>query len=179
MTEDNLYFKNTNRAHPLVDKANFPIVVFHNVASANRCSEFVRIAGGMGYKTLAITHAQGSAAQRGLPAAQKLAIQKEINFMSLYDISDLKELFNPDVLIVVAPTPYGKINLDNKFVKSLKGKKWIVVFGASDPGLSKKDLEKGDHVVQVPAGDLGSIGLLTLGLAMLTGKFGFLKDPVE
>ena len=42
-----------------------------------------------------------------------------------------------------------------------------------DPGLSRKDLEKGDRVVHVPAGDLGSIGMLTLGLALLTGKFSF------
>ncbi len=154
---------------------SFPIIVFHNVASANRCSEFVRIAAGMGFKSLIITQAQGSAAQRGLPAAQKLALKHDINFMSLYEIADLKELFSPDILIVVAPPPYGKENLDSKIVENLQGKRWIAVFGGSDPGLSRKDLEMGDVIVQIPAGDMGSLGTLTLGLALLTGKFTFMR----
>lgn len=158
-----------------MSNTSFPIIVFHNVASANRCSEFVRIAAGMGYKSLVITQAQGSAAQRGLPAAQKIALKHNINFMSLYDLTDVSELFQPEEIIVVAPPPYGKMNLDTNFVKNLQGKRWIAIFGGSDPGLSRKDLEKGNSVVQIPAGDLGSIGMLTLGLALLTGKFTFMK----
>lgn len=151
----------------------YPIVVLHNVASSKSCSEFVKIAAGMGFKTLAITHAQGSAAQRGLPAAQKLAMQNDINFFSLSTIEDVKELLQPELLIVVAPPPYGKKNLDASFVEGLADKRWVAVFGGNDPGLGRKDLALGDEVVQVPAGDIGSIGTLTLGLALLTGKFSF------
>ncbi|MHA2251546.1 MAG: RecB-family nuclease [Candidatus Kariarchaeaceae archaeon] len=159
-----------------MSNSKFPIIVFHNVTSANRCSEFVKIAAGMGFKTLVITQAQGSAAQRGLPAAQKLAFKHEINFMSLYELNDLTELFNPDELVLIVPPPYGKTNLDSDFVKTLEGKRWIAVFGGNDPGLSRKDIEKGDSIVQLPAGDLGSVGTLVLGLALLTGKFGFNLD---
>jgi len=151
----------------------YPIVVLHNVASSKTCSEFVKIAAGMGFKTLAITHAQGSAAQRGLPAAQKQAMQNDINFFSLSTVDDIIELLQPETLIVVAPPPYGKKNLDADFVKSLEGKRWVAVFGGNDPGLGRKDLAKGDEIVQVPAGDIGSLGTLTLGLALLTGKFAF------
>ncbi|MHA2504180.1 MAG: RecB-family nuclease [Candidatus Kariarchaeaceae archaeon] len=151
----------------------YPIVVLHNVASSNSCSEFVKIAAGMGFKTLAITHAQGSAAQRGLPSAQKLAMQNGINFFSLGSLDDVIELLQPETIIVVAPPPYGKKNLDSEFVSTLEGKRWVAVFGGNDPGLGRKDLEKGNEVVQVPAGDIGSIGTLTLGLALLTGKFAF------
>lgn len=154
-------------------KTKFPIIVLHNVVSAKICTEFVKIAAGMGFKTLIITHAQGSAAQRGLPAAQKIAMQNDINFLSLANLDDIKELIQPELMLVVAPPPYGKINLEAKFVSSLEGKRWVAVFGGNDPGLSRKDLEKGDKVVQVPAGDIGSIGTLTLGLALLTGKFAF------
>ncbi|MCY3411128.1 MAG: hypothetical protein INQ03_05755 [Candidatus Heimdallarchaeota archaeon] len=152
----------------------FPIIVFHNVSSSSRCTEFVKIAAGMGYKTVIITNAQGSAAHRGLPAAQKLAIQHDIRFMALSDINDIVELFQPDEILMVAPPPYGKENLTNDLLESLKGKRWVAVFGANDPGLSRKDLSKASKVIQVPAGDLGSIGTLTLGLAILTGKFGFI-----
>ena len=154
----------------------FPIIVFHNVNSSKDCTEFVKIAYGMGYKTMIITNAQGSAAQRGLPSAQKLAIKHNPNFMALSSIDDIKELFQPDEIIVVAPPPYGKENIDREFVSSLKDKRWVAVFGGSDPGLSRKELEQGDRIAQVPAGDIGSIGMLTLGLALLTGKFIFSRD---
>lgn len=154
----------------------FPIIVFHNVASSKGCTDFVKIAAGMGFKTLVITNAQGSAAQRGLPSAQKLALKEGINFMALADIDDVKELFQPDEIVVVAPPPYGKENIDKDFVSSLKDKRWVAVFGGNDPGLSRKDLAKGDRIAQVPAGDIGSIGMLTLGLALLTGKFVFSRD---
>lgn len=153
----------------------FPIIVFHTVNSSKSCTEFVRIATGMGFKTVIITNAQGTAAQRGLPAAQKIALQKNVNFMALSDISDVRELFSPDEIVVVAPPPYGKENITTEFLNSLEGKRWVAVFGGNDPGLTRKDLEKGDRVAQVPAGDISSIGTLTLGLALLTGKFGFLN----
>jgi SpoU rRNA methylase family enzyme len=151
----------------------FPIITLHNVASAKTCTEFVKIAAGMGFKTLVITNAQGSAAQRGLPSAQKLAMQNNINFMTLASLEDVRELLQPDTMLVVAPPPYGEKNLTAEVVGQLEGKRWIAVFGGNDPGLSRKDLAKGDEIVQVPAGDIGSIGMLTLGLALLTGKFGF------
>ena len=152
---------------------SFPIITLHNVFSSKSCTEFVKIASGMGFKSLVITNAQGSAAQNGVPSAQKAALKAGLNFMVLNDIADLPELFSPDVTFVVTPPPYGEKNIDNDFVQGLEGKKWIAVFGGSDPGLSRKDLSKADEIVQVPAGDIGSLGILTLGLALLTGKFGF------
>lgn len=151
----------------------FPIICLHNVNSSKTCNDFVKIASGMGYKTVIITNAQGSAAQIGVPGAQKLALKAGLNFMALGDISDITELFSPDLTILVTPPPYGEKNLDSDFVKSIEDKRWIAVFGGNDPGLSRKDLSKGDEVVQVPAGDIGSVGMLTLGLALLTGKFSF------
>lgn len=86
----------------------YPVLVLHNVVSSSSCIEFVKISAGMGFKTVAITQAQGSAAQRGLPAAQKIAMQNNINFFSLNNLDDIKELLKPDLMILVAPPPYGK-----------------------------------------------------------------------
>jgi SpoU rRNA methylase family enzyme len=158
-----------------VSNPTFPIVVYHNVLSPKGCTDFVKIASGMGFKTLIITHAQGSAAQRGLPAAQKLALKNNVNFMSLLDIDDVKELFQPELVLVIAPVPYGEKNLTEEFLKTIEDKRYVVVFGGNDPGLSRKDLEKGDEIIQIPVGDLGSIGILTLGLALFTRKFKFNK----
>lgn len=154
---------------------SFPIIVLHNVTSPKSCTDFIKIASGMGFKTLIITHAQGSAAQRGLPAAQKMALKQDVNFMSLLDIEDVKELFQPEKIIVIAPPPYGDKNLTQEFLDDLQNKRYVVVFGGNEPGLSRKDLEKGDEIIQIPAGDLGSTGTLTLGLALFTRKFTFSK----
>lgn len=144
----------------------FPIILFHNINAANKCGEFVRIATGLGFKTLIISNAQGSAAQRGIPAAQKLAYKEGANFMALANVQDAIELFSPEEVIVVAPPPYGKEMLDADFVDSIEGKKTLIVFGGSDPGLSRKDLDMG-RSVQIKAGDIGSIGTLAIGLALL------------
>jgi SpoU rRNA methylase family enzyme len=78
----------------------YPVLVLHNVVSSSSCIEFVKISAGMGFKTVAITQAQGSAAQRGLPAAQKIAMQNNINFFSLNNLDDIKELLKPDLIIL-------------------------------------------------------------------------------
>ena len=157
-----------------MEDTSYPIIVFHNVTSSSRCTEFVKIAAGMGYKTLIITGAQGAAAQRGLPSAQKLAFKSNINFMALANLDVVKELFEFDEMIIFAPPPYGKENLTSEVITHINNQKSIIIFGGNDPGISRKDLEKGDKIVQIPAGDLGSIGTLTLGLALFTKKFGFL-----
>ncbi|RMG31180.1 MAG: hypothetical protein D6732_14960 [Methanobacteriota archaeon] len=146
----------------------WPIVVMHNISSSSRCTEFVRIASGLGYKTMVISQAQGSAAQKGVPAAQKLAFKERANFLVLYSLQDVVDLFSPEEVILVAPPPYGKEKLDKNLAEQIKGRKYAIVFGGSDPGLSRKDLDMG-RSVQLPVGDIGSIGTLSIGLAILKG----------
>ncbi len=146
----------------------WPIVVMHNISSSSRCTEFVRIATGLGFKTMIISQAQGSAAQKGVPSAQKLAFKERANFLVLYSLQDVIDLFSPEEVILVAPPPYGKEKLDKAFAEEMKGKKYVIVFGGSDPGLSRKDLDMG-RSVQIPVGDIGSIGTLSIGLAILKG----------
>lgn len=146
----------------------WPIVVMHNVSSSSRCTEFVRIAAGLGFRTMVISQAQGSAAQKGVPSAQKLAFKERANFLILYSLQDVVDLFSPEEVILVAPPPYGKETLDRDLVESLKDKKAMIVFGGSDPGLSRKDLDMG-RSVQLPVGDIGSIGTLAIGLAIFKG----------
>jgi len=144
----------------------FPIAVLHNVSAASRVQEFTQIALGLGYKTIVITNPQGSAAQRGIPTAQKNAYKAKANFMVLENLETVKELFNCDEFIVVAPPPYGKEELNDALVNELQGKKFIVAVGGSDSGLSRMDLDMG-RSMQLPVGKIGSVGLATLALAKL------------
>ncbi len=142
----------------------FPIVVLHNVSAASRVQEFTNIALGLGYKTVIITNPQGSAAQRGIPTAQKAAYKEKANFMVLENLETVKELFSADEFFVIAPPPYGKETLDNDLVDSVEGKKIIIAVGGNDSGLSRMDLDLG-RSVQLPVGKIGSIGMATLALA--------------
>ena len=148
----------------------FPIVALHNVSSASRCTEFVTIALGLRYRTIIITNAQGSAAHRGIPLAHKLTYKAKANFMAFETIQDVKELFKPDELVIVAPKPYGKEKLNKSLAKELAEKDYILICGGNDSGLSRRDIDMG-RSVQLEVGDVGSIGLATLAMAMFQRIF--------
>ncbi len=144
----------------------WPLIVLHNVNASSKCTEFVRIGSAFGFRTLIITQAQGSAAQNGIPSAQKLALKNKLNFLALYSVEDVIELFNPEQVVLIAPPPFGKENLSQGVIDEIKAQKTVVVFGGNDPGLSRKDLDLG-RTVQLSVGDIGSIATLSLTLALL------------
>ncbi len=115
---------------------------------------------------MVLSQAQGSAAQKGIPAAQKYAYKEKANFLALYSIQDVVDLFSPEELILVAPQPYGKVTLDEEFIQNLSNKKYAIVFGGNDPGLTRKELDMGTSV-QLPIPDIGSIGTLAVTLAKI------------
>ncbi|MCG3217889.1 MAG: hypothetical protein KAR35_02730 [Candidatus Heimdallarchaeota archaeon] len=141
------------------------LITLHNVGSSQRCQEFVQIASGLGFKNLAITKASGSAASRGIPQAQKIAVKSNANFMFLGNISDVIEVYNPDEIILVAPPPFGDDLWNPEEVKKeSEEKRLLLIFGGSSPGLSRRELDMGKAVnLDVPI-EVGSIGTLAIAL---------------
>jgi len=142
------------------------IPLLHNVYSQQRVVEVAKAAYGLGYGVFVVTKASGSAAQAGVPEAQKLALKLDKAFIYLPDLPDAVEVLKPDSVLLVltrkyAPTPISEA------VKNCTGKV-VVVFGGAEPGLSKKELELGqavhpDGVVE----DVGSTGLAAISLYIL------------
>lgn len=143
-----------------------PIFVLHNVSSVTRCTDFVKVVRGLGFRNIVISRPQSAAAQSGVPSAQKHAIQDSLNFFVLHDLKDVLDVFSPDEIYVFAPRPYGKERFDPEeaaeYVRN--GKKTLFIFGGSDPGLSRKELDVGKSVhIHVPK-DPGSTGTVAIAL---------------
>lgn len=135
-------------------------VAIHNVTGIQKIKEYTKVLLGFQIKTIIISKAVGSAAMSGVPQAQKLVFKKGGNLLYVEDIPDIIELLSPDEIHVVAPQPYAKNKFNPESVaQKLKDKtKVLMIFGGSDPGLSKRELDFGiDSYLEVPA-DIGTIG---------------------
>jgi len=145
------------------------IVQLHNFSSVNNCREFVRIALGLGARDIVLSKATGTAATSGVPIAQKLAHSKNANLLFLQDIDDTIELCKPDEVYLFIKRPFSKeVFNPEKIVETYKGgKNVLLIFGGSDPGLSKQELDKGTAVYFEKANELGCLGEITLALYLL------------
>lgn len=142
------------------------IPVLHNVVSAQRVIEASRVVFGLGYRTFVVSKATGSAAQTGVPEAQKLALKKKLNFIFLADLEDVLELLNPDIVLTVMPRKYGGEPLDNVWSKEISQKdRVILVFGGAEPGLTMREMKMGKLVYPKSVDDdIGSVGLMAITL---------------
>lgn len=150
------------------------VPVLHNVFSPQKVVEAARIAYGLGYGMFVVTKASGSAAQAGIPEAQKLAIKLGRSFACLPDLPDALEVFRPQRVLLVVPKKFGRAPL-LKEATGLCGR-LLVVFGGGDPGLSRRELEVGMPVfVDGVEGDIGSLGLVAIALYLLRRELSAYK----
>jgi len=164
------------RGESLGEKLEKIVPVLHNVYSPQKVLEAARTTYGLGYKLFVVTKASGSAAQAGVPEAQKMALRLGKGFLYLASIDDVLEIFRPELVLTVAPPPYAEKPLNVEDVTLSSAKDYVVVvFGGSEPGLSRRELEKGVSVYPpgLP-GDIGSIGLLAITLYLIKQA---LDDP--
>ena len=145
------------------------IVQLHNFSSINHCREFVKIALNLGARDIVLSKASGTAATTGVPIAQKLAHAQKANLLYLQDIDDTIELLNPDEIYLFIKRPFSKELFDeNQIASSYKdGKNILIIFGGSEPGLTKQELEKGTTVYFDKLNELGCLGEVTLVLYSL------------
>ncbi|MDW8003632.1 MAG: RecB-family nuclease [Thermofilaceae archaeon] len=140
--------------------------LLHNVYSQQKVVEVARVVYGLGFQVFIVTKASGTAAQTGVPEAQKLAIRLNRTLFYLPDLPDAIEVLKPDKVVLVVPRKYAQVEL-LKVARELSGK-LLIVFGGAEPGLSKKELEMGlavypDYVEE----DLGTTGLVAVSLYLL------------
>ncbi|MHA1321875.1 MAG: RecB-family nuclease [Candidatus Helarchaeota archaeon] len=147
-------------------------VAIHNVTGIQKIKEFTQLLTGFQIKNIIISKAVGSAAMSGVPQAQKLVFKKGGNLLYLEDIPDCIELLVPDEVYLFAPYPYSKnLFLPETIASKLKNdKKILLIFGGSDPGLSKRELEFGiASYIELPA-DIGTIGTAAIILYQIFKK---------
>ncbi len=143
-------------------------IVIHNVHSVIRLVEAARIVYGMGIKNFVITRAIGAAAQEGVPEVYKLAIRCKGNLIFLKDLDDLVETLKPVKMYLFVPPQHAKEEFDpSKVIERLSEGNVMLVFGGAEPGLSKRDLERGTPVCLNTPGDVGTLGSLAICLYKL------------
>ncbi|MEE9410453.1 MAG: RecB-family nuclease [Candidatus Heimdallarchaeota archaeon] len=145
------------------------VVQLHNFSSVNLCREFVKIALGVGARDIIFSKAVGAGATTGVPVAQKIAHSKQANLLYLQDLTDTIELVAPDEIYLFIKRPFSKTVFDpDKIAKSYnEGKTILLVFGGAEPGLTKKELDKGIPVYFDKINEIGCLGEITLALYLM------------
>ncbi len=152
-------------------------VVIHNIHSVTRLIEAAKVTYGFNIKNLVISKAIGSAAQEGVPEVQKIALKLERNVFFLRDLDDVISSLNLNNAYIFVPRKYANKKFNPKAVlEEIKEHNVALVFGGSDPGFTKKDLEKGTPVYLDLPGDIGSIGYLAVTLYTLYEEYLKGKD---
>ncbi len=117
------------------------IPVIHDVSSAQRLIDMARTVYALGADILVATRVYGAAAQNGVPEATRIALKLGKSFVALPELRDAVELFTPDTILVVS-SEYGERLPAGKMRELVQGKT-MLVFGGSDPGLSRQDIAVG------------------------------------
>jgi len=132
-------------------------IALHNTFSSKQIEEFSKVAFGMNVNSVIFTKATGSAAQNGIPAAQKMAIKLNKNILFLEDLSDAIEILNPERLILIGDSEICREEIDFNDIKERD----LVVFSGNSSGFSKKELETGlgKHILENNIGAIGEAAI--------------------
>ncbi len=144
-------------------------VVLHNVHSVSRLVETAQVVYGLGFYNFVVTRAEGSAAQSGVPDANRLAIKMKRNFAVLPDLRDAMKMFEIDKpLMIVSPVlTKERINLDDVKNRANSGEKMIIALSGGTSSFSRKEMDLGECVSLDAKVDIGPAGTAAIILHAL------------
>lgn len=144
-------------------------VILHNVHAVSKVVETAQVVYGLGFANYIVTKAEGSAAQTGVPDANRLAIKMSGSFMVLPDLADALELlgvYKP--FLLASPVLTDKRVETDTLIDHLKsvGRVVIVVSG-SNSSFSRKEMDLGNCVsldAKVDIGPAGTVAVVLYGI---------------
>lgn len=147
-------------------------VVLHNVHSTSKTIETAQVVYGLGFQNYVVSKAEGSAAQSGVPDANRLAVKMKRNFMVLPDLPDVIETLQIDHPILVASPKLTKDHLESSEVSALlkSGKRVALILSGSTSSFSRKEMDRGickSLHAEVDIGPAGTIAVILYSLAKL------------
>jgi SpoU rRNA methylase family enzyme len=120
-------------------------VVLHDVHSVSKVIETAQVVYGLGFQKFVVSKAEGSAAQTGVPDANRLAIKMKRTFMvlpSLKDVIELLEIESP--LLVVSPVlTRERLDLKELAETTKSGEKAVIVLSGNNSSFSRKEMDLG------------------------------------
>jgi SpoU rRNA methylase family enzyme len=146
-------------------------VVLHNVHSASKTVETAQVVYGLGFSNFVVSKAEGSAAQAGVPDANRLAMRMKQNFMVLPDIKDVLEVLNIEKpLLVTSPVlTKERLDLDQLAERVHSGERIAIMLSGSNSSFSRKEMDLGEPRsldARVDIGPSGSAAIILYALLM-------------
>jgi SpoU rRNA methylase family enzyme len=146
-------------------------VVLHNVHSASKTVETAQVVYGLGFSNFVVSKAEGSAAQAGVPDANRLAMKMKRNFMVLPDLKDVLDVLSTESpLLIVSPMlTKERLDLDQFSELTNSGERVVIVLSGSNSSFSRKEMDLGEcrslHA-HVDIGPAGTAAILLYALSM-------------
>ncbi len=145
------------------------IVVLHDVYSTVKLSEVVDVVMEFDEVDLfVVSKAVSSAAQSGVPEAEKKMFSRGRRILFIPDITDLKELIPMDRIFFFVPRSIAKDVFDPAYIRKLVRESTVaLVFSGGESSFSKRELSLGESLtlgfknVMPPSAEI-SIVLYTL-----------------
>ncbi|MHA1965156.1 MAG: RecB-family nuclease [Candidatus Thorarchaeota archaeon] len=146
-------------------------VVLHNVHSASKTVETAQVVYGLGFSNFVVSKAEGSAAQAGVPDANRLAMRMKQNFMVLPDIKDVLEVLNIEKpLLITSPVlTKERLDLDQLAERVKSGERIAIMLSGSNSSFSRKEMDLGESRslnARVDIGPSGSAAIILYALLM-------------
>ncbi|MFW9973765.1 MAG: RecB-family nuclease [Candidatus Thorarchaeota archaeon] len=146
-------------------------VVLHNVHSASKTAETAQVVYGLGFSNFVVSKAEGSAAQAGVPEANRLAMKMKRNFMVLPDLKDVLEVLTIENPLLITSPVLTKERLDlNHLSERVKAEERIVIIlSGSNSSFSRKEMDLGECRsldAQVDIGPAGTAAIILYALSM-------------
>ncbi len=144
-------------------------VVLHDVHAVSKVLDTAQVVYGLGFKNFLVSKAEGSAAQTGVPEANRLAMKMKGSFMVLPHLSDVIEVLGVDRPILITSPVLEKTRLD---IRSLANRvnseeRVVIVFSGSNSSFSRKEMDMGECFsldARVDIGPSGSAAVVLHGL---------------
>ena len=147
-------------------------VVLHNVHSASKTVETAQVVYGLGFSNFVVSKAEGSAAQAGVPDANRLAMRMKQNFMVLPDIKDVLEVLNiENPLLITSPVlTKERLDFDHLSERTKSGERIAIMLSGSNSSFSRKEMDLGECRSLDARVDIGPSGTAAIILHALSAK---------
>ncbi len=147
-------------------------VVLHNVHSASKTIDTAQVVYGLGFSNFVVSKAEGSAAQAGVPDANRLAMKMKCNFMALPDLKDVLEVLKIEHPLMITSPVLVKERLEfghlSKILKS--GERVAIILSGSNSSFSRKEMDLGICNSLEARVDIGPSGTAAVVLHSLISK---------
>ena len=135
-------------------------VVLHNVHSVSKVVETAQVVYGLGFSNFIVSKAEGSAAQTGVPDANRFAVKMKSSFMVMPDLRDVLEVLGVENPLIIASPVLTKerVNFDTLAKRMKSGERIVIALSGSNSSFSRKEMDLGQCVSLEARVDIGPAG---------------------